>query len=324
MVSTFVALILAIFIGIFICYPPPPLTKNLEKWQNEGDYVIYENKIIFYKVFSPDIPGKGEGSVLCLHGFPSSSYDWVKIVEDLKNNFKNVIVFDFLGFGFSEKPVSYNYTITEQADISLYLLQHLQVHKVHLLSHDYGDTVALEILARLKKNEIKGVTIKSLSMLNGGIFQDTHHPRFLQKVLLYPVLGRFLSKFVFYNIFSIGFSEVFGTNKPTADEMWEFWVCLRYKDGTGVLADVINFLPERKKYNERWVGALKSIDIPVQMIYGPADPVNPSPQFNQVFKKLVPQHKLVELDSKIGHYPQWEDPARVAAEFIKFVQSVPN
>ena len=86
-----------------------------------------------------------------------------------------------LGFGFSDKPVSItvvmtssvcsthyylfmsywnvmswtfytqreiDYTVMEQATIHELLLQHLGITKVHILAHDLGDTVALELLAR--------------------------------------------------------------------------------------------------------------------------------------------------------------------------------
>ena len=55
---------------------------------------------------------------------------------------------DFLGFGFSDKPENHTYTISEQAIVVEALLLNLGVKSCHILSHDYGDTVALEILAR--------------------------------------------------------------------------------------------------------------------------------------------------------------------------------
>ena len=42
----------------------------------------------------------------------------------------------------------HNYTIMEQADITEHLLHQLEVPRVHILAHDYGDTVAQELIAR--------------------------------------------------------------------------------------------------------------------------------------------------------------------------------
>ena len=44
--------------------------------------------------------------------------------------------------------VSYNYSIFDQADIMETLLRKLNVGAVHILAHDYGDTVAQELIAR--------------------------------------------------------------------------------------------------------------------------------------------------------------------------------
>ena len=43
---------------------------------------------------------------------------------------------------------SYNYSIFDQADIMEALLKKFSIGSVHILAHDYGDTVAQELIAR--------------------------------------------------------------------------------------------------------------------------------------------------------------------------------
>ncbi|XP_050411711.1 mesoderm-specific transcript protein [Patella vulgata] len=310
----------SVLLSIYFYYPPPTLSSDLKEWLNKGDFINFQDNKIFYI----DSKGNGQASTLiCLHGFPSSSYDWKKVMDGLEQKFSRVIVLDFLGFGFSEKPITHKYKIAEQADITLSLLSYLQVTEVHILSHDYGDTVALELLARYNKDGRVGenIQLKSLSMLNGAIFLETHHPRILQKILQYPVIGPIGASVIFYQLFNKGFGEIFGSNQPNAEEMWDFWTVLRYDNGNAALSSIIEFLPERKEYNERWVGALKNTQLPVQMIYGPADPVNP-PKFIQHYRETVPQHEIVELEKHIGHYPHWEDPVNVLKTFYLFIDKL--
>lgn len=60
--------------------------------------------------------GVGDGpTVLLLHGFPSSSYDFRPVIERLGE--RSWLTLDFLGFGFSDKPHRHNYSLLEQADI---------------------------------------------------------------------------------------------------------------------------------------------------------------------------------------------------------------
>nr|XP_020858041.1 mesoderm-specific transcript homolog protein isoform X3 [Phascolarctos cinereus] len=177
--------------------------------------------------------------VVLLHGFPTSSYDWCKIWEGLTQRFHRVIALDFLGFGFSDKPRPHNYSIFEQASIVEGLLRHLglQNQRVNLLSHDYGDTVAQELLYRYKHNRTGRVLINSLCLSNGGIFPETHHPTLLQKLLkdggpMSPILTRLMNFF----FFARGLAVVFGPyTRPSEAEMWDMWAGIRTNDGNLVI-----------------------------------------------------------------------------------------
>ncbi|GFR90202.1 mesoderm-specific transcript-like protein [Elysia marginata] len=158
-------------LAIYLKYPAPNLSKRLKSWQNKGRYLNFKDWNIFY------IEEKGTGDagpVVCLHGFPTSSFDWIKIFPKLQEQFSLVIMLDFLGYGFSDKPQSHVYTIGEQADIVERLLASLGVTEAHILSHDYGDTVALELLARFNAQKLS-IKMQSLIMLNGGMYCKSKH-----------------------------------------------------------------------------------------------------------------------------------------------------
>ncbi|XP_020668349.3 mesoderm-specific transcript homolog protein isoform X3 [Pogona vitticeps] len=168
-------------IAVYLHIPPPKLSSALHSWRASGSYYTYKNQNIFYRdslgaVGSSDV-------VVLLHGFPTSSYDWYKIWEGLTQRFHRVVALDFVGFGFSDKPRPHQYSIFEQANIVEGLLDHLGLlnQRVNLLSHDYGDTVAQELLHRYEHNTTGCVLINSLCLSNGGIFPETHHPQLIQK-----------------------------------------------------------------------------------------------------------------------------------------------
>jgi pimeloyl-ACP methyl ester carboxylesterase len=52
-----------------------------------------------------------------------------------------------IGFGFSAKPKAYDYSIFDQANLQEHLLQELGLNTLHVLAHNYGVTVAQELLA---------------------------------------------------------------------------------------------------------------------------------------------------------------------------------
>ncbi|XP_076861478.1 mesoderm-specific transcript homolog protein isoform X2 [Brachyhypopomus gauderio] len=308
-----VALLCVPLVAVYLHIPQPHLSHALHTWRASGHFFNFRGNNVFYK---ESVGAVGSSDVLVLlHGFPTSSYDWHKIWEPLSQHFHRVVAPDFLGFGFSDKPAS----VVEA------LLSHLDLaeQKIHLLSHDYGDTVALELLYRRDHNRSGHLAINSLCVSNGGIFPETHHPRFLQKLLkdsgfISPLLTRLIN----VHLFSKGIGEVFGPyTQPTASDYWDMWTSVRFNDGNLVLDSILQYINQRLKHRDRWVGALTSTLIPLHLIYGPLDPVNPSPEFLQRYQKLVPRSTVSVLDEHISHYPQLEDPTGFLNAYLNFIHS---
>nr|XP_030700950.1 mesoderm-specific transcript homolog protein-like isoform X2 [Globicephala melas] len=267
-----VGLLAVPLLAAYLHIPPRQLSPALHSWKSSGKFFTYKGLRIFYQdsvgvVGSPEI-------VVLLHGFPTSSYDWYKIWEGLTLRFHRVITLDFLGFGFSDKPRPHHYSIFEQASIVEVLWRHLGLpnRRINLLSHDYGDIIAQELLYRFKQNRPGRLTIKSLCLSNGGIFLETHRPLLLQKLLkdggrLSPILTRLMNFFVF----SRGLTP---------------------------------YINQRKKFRRHCVGALASVSIPIHFIYGPLDPVNPYPEFLELYRKMLLRSTVSILDDHISHCPQ--------------------
>nr|XP_028602498.1 mesoderm-specific transcript homolog protein isoform X1 [Podarcis muralis] len=340
-----VGLLTVPLIAVYLHIPPPKLSPALQSWRSSGSYFTFQNRNIFYRDASGAV-GSSEIVVL-LHGFPTSSYDWCKIWEGLMQRFNRVIALDFVGFGFSDKPRPHQYSIFEQASIVEGLLDHLGLlnQRVNLLSHDYGDTVAQELLHRYEHNTTGSVLINSLCLSNGGIFPETHHPRLIQTILkdgglLSPIITR-LSNYFF---FARGLAAVFGPyTQPSDAEYWDMWTAVRTNDGNLVIdrasqelwdlgypvstpgpllcVGLLQYINQRRKHRDRWVGALQSTSVPLHLIYGPLDPVNPHPEFLQLYKQVLPMSTVSVLDDHISHYPQLEDPLGFLNSYLNFINS---
>lgn len=133
---------------------------NLNKWYEKGKYFDYEGKHrIFYvqEVLPDTVDGWSSSSsgaddehgrakqgvneetdvhVVFLHGFPTSSYDYIKLwslfKQEPKHRVKSLITFDYIGYGFSDKPVDFDYSLFEMADLVDALLMHLSKHFVSI------------------------------------------------------------------------------------------------------------------------------------------------------------------------------------------------
>lgn len=292
---------------------------TLASWRAAGKTAAHRGHSIFYR----DDAGRGSKSpLICVHGFPTASWDWAPMWPELLKNFSRVMAPDMIGFGFSAKPRDYPYSIFDQADLFEALLKQLGIKRVHMLAHDYGDTVAQELIARHNERESKGdnsLVIESCVLLNGGLFPEVHRARPIQKLMLTP-LGPFLAKLSGEKQFGRSFSAVFGpSTQPTAAELKDFWALVAHEVGHRIFHKLLRYIPERKANRERWVGALQTTTMPLRLINGPADPVSGA-HMAQRYRELIPNPDVVMLAEPIGHYPQVEDVAGTLSGFLSFHQ----
>ncbi|KAJ6215680.1 hypothetical protein RDWZM_010180 [Blomia tropicalis] len=323
-ILTILVVIIAISYAIFANYPEPPLSPILYQWKSIGDEVerafsYRGNKIFYIDKTNVDIKAEDSLTMLYLHGFPTSSFDLHQIFGNLTRNFHRIIAPDMIGFGFSDKPRFYSYSVLDQANLIIELLKMLDLKRIHLLSHDYGDTVAQELLARQHEGKLS-FEIVSLCMMNGGIFPSIHRPIFSQKLLRTPLIGTIISKFGNYYLFSISFSSVFGPKtQPSRELLTDSWKLIRLQDGYRVWGSLLTYIDERFEHEDRWVGAIRRAMIPFHFIYGRLDPVNPSPQFETHFRKIIHSPGNVVIIDDAGHYPQIELPDTVVGKYLQFL-----
>ncbi len=256
--------------------------------------------------------------LLLIHGFPTSSWDWTAVWPTLAETF-NLAAIDMLGFGLSEKPRRIKYRIFDQADLQEVLLEKLGVGEAHVLAHDYGDTVAQELLARHNEGALS-FSLKSVCFLNGGLFPEQHRARPIQKIGLSP-LGGALGFVLSRNSLRKGFDEIFGPETKASDtEIDGHWSLLSESGGEKIFHKLLHYIPERRMHRDRWVGGLSSAMIPLKLIDGGADPVSGAHLYDY-YRENVPNPDA-SLLANIGHYPQTEDPTDVARLFLEFHQKI--
>ncbi|MEM9235108.1 MAG: alpha/beta hydrolase [Pseudomonadota bacterium] len=258
----------------------------------------------------------GQGpDLLLIHGFPTSSWDWCKLWGPLSWHF-TCHAMDMLGFGLSDKPAGYRYRIAYQAKAQVALLRSRNVKEVHILAHDYGDTVAQELLALQREGELEGLRIKSVVFLNGGLFPGVHRPRLIQKLLTTP-LGPVIAALMSEGAFRRNFRAIFGANtQPTVEELEGFWGLMNEKRGRRVMPLLIDYMAQRRTNEERWRAPLADPQVPLRLINGADDPIS-GRHLVEAYNKIVPDADTVLLEG-IGHYPQMEAPEGVFDAIMAF------
>ena len=278
-----------------------------DQWYENGKITTINSLEVFYTRV-----GKGE-VLLCIHGFPSSSWDFEAIWPSLISRF-DCIAHDLIGLGKSAKPFI-PLSVSLQADVIEELLVSLEIKEAHILAHDLGDTVAQELLARQFNNTSK-IQWLSCVLMNGGIFPETHKPLFTQLLLL-SSLGPIVVKFMSEKTLKKSFTKIFSHANPPSDEfIRDTWNLITENNGRQMIPKLLNYMIERKKNRERWVTPLEKAVVPIRLINGIEDPIS-GKHMAEHFEKLIPYADVIYLENA-GHYPQVERPTEVLKYFLEF------
>ncbi|MBD9425030.1 alpha/beta hydrolase [Pseudomonas sp. PDM15] len=279
----------------------------LADWRAQGRGFSFNGQAIRYWT-----AGEGE-PLLLIHGFPTASWDWHYLWQPLAAKYR-VIACDMLGFGYSAKPREHVYSLLEQADLQQALLAHLGIGgPVHVLAHDYGDSVAQELIARHQEGRLQ---LASCVFLNGGLFPETHRPVLTQKLLLSP-LGPLLGRLFSRSKLKANLTKVFGPQTPPSEsELDAFWALIAHNDGPAVMHRLIRYILDRRVNRERWVAAMQETTVPLRVIDGALDPISGAHMVAR-YRELIANPDTVLLEA-IGHYPQTEAPAEVLAHYLEF------
>jgi pimeloyl-ACP methyl ester carboxylesterase len=252
---------------------------------------------------------RGTGpSVLLLHGFPTWSYDYAEMAADLAAD-HDVVTMDFLGYGASDKPSSYIYSVAESADTVEDLVAHLGLNSVRLVVHDYGGIVGQELLDRANRGQLP-FAVDDVTMLNCGIVYSAYRPTRMQKLLILPVVGKLIAGRVSAARVRSALDAVRGT-PLSANEFDDLWLGMSIDDGHKRSHLLIKYNAERAVHHQRWESALADWTRPLHLVWGLADPVSGSHVLEQAVK-VLPRAAVTELPG-VGHYPSSEAPQAVAS-----------
>jgi pimeloyl-ACP methyl ester carboxylesterase len=275
----------------------------LRAWFERGRHYTVAGQRVFVVDVQPTESDASRTPLLVLHGFPTSSRDFHLVLPELARG-RRVLLADFPGFGFSDKPERYTYSIFEQADVVEALLGQLQIQRPHVLAHDMGVAVACELLARHKRR-LMPAGLHSLCLMSAGLYEDLAKLTPAQRMLLTP-FGKVFAGLGVGQVFKLQMQRVF-RRRVDATELDLMWEQILYLDGHKRLPDVAGYLRERGRFEDRWISALRtSDDVPVRLLWGNSDPTAVV-EIAQRLSGGIPGAQLIRLP-KVGHYPHLEAP----------------
>ena len=181
---------------------------------------------------------------------------------------------------------------------------------VVVVGHDMGTSVATELLARDVEGRLD-FELAGMLLFNGSIVAELASLTLGQKLLLSragPVFARLGSKRFFVQQFGGVFSDA---HPLTAEEADDQWALLCAGGGRTLGNRQVAYYRERIENAKRWHGALRDWPGELHYVWGLEDPVA-TPRMLSAVREIRPQAPAEELPG-LGHYPQLEDPSKIAA-----------
>ena len=94
--------------------------------------------------FYREVGENNPDTILMIHGFLGSSYDFIDVMNALKDRY-HIIAVDMIGFGLSEKPIDFDYAKQNQAQGLVKFLDTLGVDEVTIMAHSMGGEVSIHL-----------------------------------------------------------------------------------------------------------------------------------------------------------------------------------
>ncbi len=280
-------------------------SASVAAWEKRGTY----RTLAGLKTFTIDAPATGEETLeplLVVHGFPSSSFDFRHVVDALAEH-RRVLLFDLIGYGLSAKP-DRAYSVDLQADVAQAFVADAGVTTLALLTHDVGDTVGGELLARQLEGRWE-VEITRRVITNGSIYIEMAHLSAGQELLLSLPDERLpdtagIDGPTMQASLAATFSPHSRVDPSDLEAEWEI---ISHDEGHLLLPRTIRYIEERRRNQARFTGAIESHRSPVAIVWGTDDPIAVADMATRLHG-VRPDAVLVWLVD-VGHYPMLEAPS---------------
>ncbi len=277
----------------------------VDEWERAGSHLDTPEGRVFVRDV-PAVDPDGSPPLLVLHGFPTCSFDF-RLVLDRLSAHRRVVLFDQLGFGLSDKP-DRRYGIHLQADTTEHVARALDLDVVDLLTHDMGDSVGGELLARDLDGR-RAFRVRRRVLTNGSIYLDLAQLTDGQQLLL--ALPDEAADLVQETGYVASLANTLATpDAAPADELAAQWELLRRNGGDRLLARTIRYLEDRRAEEARYTGAIEDHPTPLGVVWGAEDPIAVAAMPARLADRLA--HLRVDLLDGVGHYPMLEAPERFA------------
>lgn len=293
-----------------------------EEWRSGGTEIRWTsttaaNSGADVSVFTRRCGTPGAPPLVCVHGFPTASIDFLALTRELGADF-DIYLLDFPGYGLSDKPAApYVYSLYDDARLLVHAITtHWQLSDYMMLTHDRGSSVGMIALSMFDDLEDANPP-REVIFTNANIYLPLANLTGFQRALLDPTVARSTARATTPEMLAAGmgmttFMPRRGLDDP---EIAALAQCFAHNDQVAVLPDTIQYLNERAADETNWLQALSVSGINTSLVWGLHDNVSPVRVANYVWQEFLrdkPGLNRYWVLPSADHYLQCDAPEQLA------------
>jgi pimeloyl-ACP methyl ester carboxylesterase len=251
--------------------------------------------------------GSGE-PVLCLHGVPTSSFLYRKVLAELAALDLRGVAFDLPGLGLAERPVAFDYTWTGLGRFCVAAVDALELERFHLVVHDIGGPVGFELAAALPER-VASLTVLN-TMVNVAEFRRPWSMEPFARRSVGEAYLRTLSKPAFRMLMRLqGIGNMAAVPPPELDAYVDL---LRLSDGGRAFLKIMRGFERTAEKQALYRSVLADGRHPVAFLWGADDPALTAAVAGDIARRAAGLDRLETVPAK--HLLQEDQAPAVAAQ----------
>jgi pimeloyl-ACP methyl ester carboxylesterase len=253
---------------------------------------------------------QGEGDpVVCLHGVPSSSFLYRKVLRELSSRGLRGVAFDLPGLGLAARPTDFDYTWSGLGRFCAAAVDVLNLDRFHLVVHDIGGPVGFELAAAMPDR------VRSLTILNTLI----EVAEFKRPWSMEPFARRGLGEVYLKTLTKPAFAQLMylqgiGDRSATPkEEVYAYVDLLKRDDGGKAFLKIMRGFERTPEKQRLYESTVRDVPYPVQIVWGAYDPALKLAVHGEQARRAAGLNEIHTVPAK--HFLQ-EDQAPAVAERI--------
>lgn len=240
--------------------------------------------------------GRGEHTLLLIHGNVASSRWWDRVWEALAGRYA-VVRMDLRGCGRSDRPGG-GYNVPQYSEDVRALVRELGLGRVIVVGHSMGGAIAMD-MAVAEPERVQGMVLVNPAPAEGIVTPEERKPLIEQMIRDRHLMKMALAAVV-----------------PTAAQ-GEFFE--RLVDDAMIAGPTI--IPNYTSLGQAdYRGRLAHVNVPALIVYGTQDSLISLDMMERT-RDAIPGSELLLYDG-VGHSPNVEDPNQLVKDIVRFMSKL--